>query len=281
MTATSWSRVRSSSLRLLLLLLPSLAAAEVNLGDAAKVVSEAAAKLDLKNAKFGETLTIETVAPNGDGKQLRENLAKLKLKILYDATNLVVVEASNGARARIAFEQGGGSITLTARPANPTLPGKCVAIPDVKHPVYVNAMAINQEGETTDGRTFWDFKTERLHDVDGDGIPDTFVPVAKTKHACPEEVSYRVFVVRGTCGHDLGVIGPGNFAFDAGTTALENGFRPFVLEAQTSRHGKQGVPDMTTTTRRFAVKRGKYALADTKARTGVCHHCATWSCTAP
>jgi hypothetical protein len=269
-------------LKALFLLLPSIAAAEVNLGDAAKVVSEAAAKLDLKNAKFGETLTVETIAPGGDAKQLRDNLAKLKLKTLYDAPNAVVVEAANGARARIAFDQGGGSITLTARPANPALPGKCVAIPDAKHPVNVNSTAITQDGEAVDHQSFWDFKTDRLHDVDGDGIPDAFVPVAKTRNACPEEVSFRVFIVRGACGHDLGVIGPGTFGFDAATTAIDtSGFRPFTLEAQTSKLGKQGIPDMTTTTRRFAVKRGKYVLAETKSRTGQCHHCATWRCTAP
>ena len=276
---------------LLLVLVPSFAAAEVKLDDAGKAIADAIAKVEIKHAKFGETLTVDSIAPLDpakpvDTKPLRAALAKLKLKIIHDRTygnaTVIAVEAANGARAQITVDQGGGTITLTARPANPTLPGKCVAVPDVKHPVYVNSSAINDSGEQGHGRTFWDYKTERIHDVDGDGLADSFVPVAKTKTACPEEVSFQVFVMRGACGHDLGVIGPGSFAFDAGTTAIDvSGFRPFTMQAEKSKPGKRGIPEMTTTIRRFAVKRGKYAQADIKTTTGVCHHCATWHCTAP
>ena len=277
--------------RLLVLLVPTLAAAEVKFDDAAKVVADAAAKVDLKNATFGETLTIDTIAPLDpsktiDTQPLRDNLAKLKLKVIDDRMNgntfVLIVEAANGARARIAFDHGGGGIMLTARPANPTLPGKCVAIPDEKHPVYVDSMGTNDSGESFDNRSLFDYKTDRIHDVDGDGIPDAFVPIAKTKNACPEEISFRVFVVRGACGHDLGVLGPGAFQFDAGTTAIDaSGFRPFTMVAQASKRGKSGLPEMTTTTRRFAFKRGKYAQLDAKKRGGVCHHCAVWHCHAP
>jgi hypothetical protein len=91
-----------------------------------------------------------------------------------------------------------------------------------------------------------------------------------------------VFVARGNCGHDLGVIGPGTFQWDAATAAIDaSGFRPFTMEAQTGRLGKRGIPEMTTTTRRFAVKRGKYAQVEIKSSTGVCHHCATWHCNSP
>ena len=108
---------------LLLLLVPSLAAAEVKIEDAAKTVVDAAAKLDLKNAKFGETLTIDTIAPLDTSKTidagpLRDSIAKLKLKLvddrMYGNTFVLIVEAANGARARIAFDHGGGAITLTA-----------------------------------------------------------------------------------------------------------------------------------------------------------------------
>ena len=266
----------------LLVLVPSLAAAEVKLDDAAQAITDAIAKVDLKNSRFGETLSIETIASldpakTDDTKPLRANLAKQRLKILddrmYGNATVLTVEAAGGARARITVDQGGGAILLTARPANPALPGKCVAIPDVKHPVNVTSNHV---------KTLWDLKTERLHDVDGDGIADAFVPVAKTRNACPEEVSFRVFVVRGACGHDLGVIGPGSFQFDAGTTAIDaSGFRAFTMETQKSKAGKKGNPEMATTVRRFAVKAGKYKQLDVKTTTGACHHCATWSCTAP
>jgi hypothetical protein len=276
---------------LLALLVPSIAAAEVKLDDAGRAITDAIAKVDFRNARFGETLTIDTIgavdpAKPVDTKVLRANLAKQKLKVIDDRTygnaTVITVEGANGSRARITVDQGGGAITLTARPANPTLPGKCVPIPDVKHPVYVNSSAIDQSGEQGHGQTFWDYKTERIHDVDGDGLADAFVPVAKTKNACPEDVSLRVFVVRGACGHDLGVIGPGSFQFDAGTAAIDaSGFRPFTMETQKSKHGKKRIPEMTTTLRRFGVKAGKYKQLDSKSTTGVCHHCATWSCSAP
>lgn len=274
---------------LALLLVPSFAAAEVKLEDAGKAIADAIAKVDLKHARFGETLTIETIQalPSStiDTGPLRVALAKLKLKIIddrtYGATTRITVEATNGARAQIDIEQGGGTITLTARPASPTLPGKCVAIPDVKYTVFVNSVGIDQQGKVGHGQNQWELATARIHDADGDGILDAFVPVAK-KHACPEAVAYRVFAVRGACGHDLGVVGPGNFAFDAGTTAIDaSGFRPFTMTAEKTQTGKSGIPEMKTTVRRFAVKRGKYAQTDIKTSTGVCHHCAIWSCNSP
>ena len=49
---------------LLALLVPTLAFAdEVKLGDAAKAFVDAIAKVDLENEKFGETLSIATIAP--------------------------------------------------------------------------------------------------------------------------------------------------------------------------------------------------------------------------
>ena len=276
-------------MRALLLLVPSLAAAEVKLDDAGKAISDAIAKVDLKHAKFGETLTVDTIAPlpsaTIDTTALRRSFAGLRLKVIddrtYGAMTRITVEATNGSRAQIDIEQGGGTITLTARPASPTLPGKCVAIPDVKYTVFVNSTGIDQQGKVGHGQNQWELATARIHDADGDGILDAFVPVAK-KHTCPEAVTYRVFAVRGGCGHDLGVIGPGNFAFDAGTTAIDaSGFRPFTMTAEKTQSGKDGTPEMKTTVRRFAVKRGKYAQASSKTSTGVCHHCALWSCNSP
>jgi hypothetical protein len=262
----------------------------VKLADAGGAIATAIAATDWKQTKTGETLSIATIAALDpaqplDAKPLRDDLAKRKLKILDDRVEgnrvTIVVEDASGARARITVDQGGGAILLTARPANPKLPGKCVAIPQATHPVVVRATAIDQRGELRNGETFWDFKTERIHDVDGDGIADWFVPVAKDKHACPEEVSYRVFVARGSCGHDLGVIGPGTFQWDAATVALDaSGFRPFAIESHTSKLGKHLVPETTQTTRRFEVKAGKYKQVDIKTQTGKCHHCATWHCTA-
>lgn len=262
----------------------------VKLGDAGKAIADAIANVDFKYARLGETLAIGDLEPGDpakpvDTKPLRDGLAKHKLKIVDDQQHghatVLTVEGARGARARITLDQGGGRITLTARPRTSKPPGRCVAIPDVQHPVIVRSTGIDQRGEQRTGETFWDFKTARLHDVDGDAIGDAFVPIAKSQHACPEDVAYRVFVVRGSCGHDVGVIGPGSFQYDAGTAALDaSGFRPFVMESQRTRFGKQRIPEMVTTTRSFAFKHGRYREVDRKRTTGICHHCATWSCTA-
>lgn len=195
----------------------------MKLDDAAGEVARAIAATDFKHARTGETLSVATIAPLDparpvDTRPLRDDIAKRKLKVLDDHVQgngiVIVVEDSTGARARIAVDQGGGSILLTARPANPKLPGKCVPIPVENHPVVVRSIAIDQRGEIGRGETF------------------------------------------------------------------SSGFRPFVVEAHATRIGKRGIPESTRTTRRFEVKRGKYKRVEIKSSTGVCHHCATWSCTA-
>ncbi|HLL22676.1 MAG TPA: hypothetical protein VK427_11115 [Kofleriaceae bacterium] len=271
-----------------LLLGPSLAVAEVKLDAVAQRISSAMAALDLRHATAGETLTLDTIAPLDPAKPvdtapLRAALAKQKLKVVADDPHgnevVLTVEGANGARAMIAVGQGGGSITMTARPVTAKLPGRCVVPPTVRHPVTVSATGVDRRGERSRSEIVWNLETTPLMDVDGDAIADVFVPVAKSPDACPEAVEYRVFAMRGACGHDVGVVGPGSFAADAGTTARDrSGFRPLVLRAATTRMGKQRLPEMTTTTRTFAVKHATYVEVDRKASTGVCHHCATWTC---
>ena len=92
-----------------------------------------------------------------------------------------------------------------------------------------------------------------------------------------------MYAVRGTCGHDLGVVGPGAIDHTAviASPLDASGFRPLVLTAESSGSGKRPIPEHTTTTRRFEVRRGAYMLVDTKQRSGTCHHCATWYCRSP
>lgn len=257
---------------------------------AAATLADALAKVDRSAAKLGETTIIATIAPGDPAKPvdpgpLRAAINTRKLKILDEhpaGTGLViVVEAATGARGRIAVDAGGGTLTLTARPSTAKPPGKCVAIPLMNHAVHVRSRGIDQRGESREGETFWDLKTARIHDVDGDGLVDAFVPIAK-RHACPEEVTYRVYAVRGSCGHDLGTLGPGSFEWDASTVALDaSGYRPFTLAAQKTAYGKRRIPEMTTTTRQFAVRKGRYTQISIKRTKGTCHHCALWTCSSP
>ncbi|HWO26789.1 MAG TPA: hypothetical protein VNO30_49005 [Kofleriaceae bacterium] len=270
---------------------PRLAAADapwIAPSAAAGAIIDAAGKPDPKALVGAGVLVarLEKGDPAKDGAAIRGALVKAGFTLLDDRSEpglfVATLEAKSGARVRVALDAYQGSITLVARPAKTTPPGACVAIPSVDHPVYVNSSVITHDGELADGQTFWGFKTRRLADVDGDGIDDAFVPVAK-KHACPEAVAWRVYAVRGSCGHDLGVVGPGSIDHAAviATPLGASGVRPLVLVAETTAHGRRGVPEHTTTTRRFEVRRGAYALVDTKQLTGACHHCGTWTCHSP
>jgi hypothetical protein len=255
---------------------------------AVAAITDAIAKADpAAPAGAGRVIArIEKGDPAGDGAAIRDGLVRAGFTVLDDRSEpglfVVTLEARTGARVRVDVNAHLGTITLVARPSRAKPPGACVAIPSAEHQVYVNSSAIDQEGEIRHGQTFWHFKTRRLTDVDGDGLDDAFVPIAK-RNACPAEVSFRVYAVRGTCGHDLGVVGPG--AIDHAAVIASppdgSGFRPLVLTAERTRFGRRSIPEHTTTTRRFEVRRGAYVLIDTKQRSGTCHHCATWSCRSP
>src|SRR6185369_3692747 len=106
---------------------------------------------------------------------------------------------------------------------------------------------------------------------------------APNKNACPEEISWRVYVRRGNCGHDVGVVGN---EFLAGLHAAEvpldaSGFRPMTFSSEKSGSGQRGIPVMTTTKRDFAFAMTGYVKANESKSSGLCHHCATWSCNAP
>jgi hypothetical protein len=255
---------------------------------APRAIADAIASADPKAPAGAGRLVarLEKGDPAKDGAAIRDALVKGGFTVLDDRSEpglfVVTLEAKAGQRVRVALDAYSGSITLVARPAKTTPPGACVAIPSVDHPVYVNSSGVDQEGELRHGQTFWGFATRRLTDVDGDGRDDAFVPVAK-KHACPEQVAWRIYAVRGGCGHDLGVVGPGSLDHAAAITVPldASGFRPLVVVAESTAHGKRGIPEHTTITRRFEVRRGAYVQVDTKQRTGVCHHCATWHCNSP
>jgi hypothetical protein len=279
-------------LLLLLLLSPRPAAADppwVKPANAVSAITAALAKPDPKApAGAGRVVAlVEKGDPAKDGAAIRADLVKAGFTILDDRSEpdsfAVTFEAKTGERVRVALGPYQGQISVVAKPAATKLPGPCVPIPNVDAPVYVTSSAINQDGDFVQGTNFWGFKTVRLVDVDGDGLDDAFVPVAK-KNACPEEVSWRVYAVRGTCGHDLGVVGPGSLdhAASIATPLDASGFRPLVLVAESSKHGKKSpVPEHTTTTRSFAVRRGAYAQTNITQRSGICHHCATWTCNSP
>lgn len=277
-------------LALLVLLAPLAAYADVPFvapADAVATAVKATETIDSKAAP-GQTIVAAWISdpkPAVNAQAVRDALAKTTLKQIDDSSRadelVVTLEAPSGARVTIALGPYQGSILVTPKPAATKPPGKCVTVPDVRHEVYVQSHAIDQEGEYREGTTHWDLRTARLLDVDGDGLLDAFVPIAARKNTCPEDVSYRVYVMRGACGHELGVVGPGSFSFNASAVPLDaSGFRPMTYESETTANGKGPIPEMATTTRTFKVTKGRYTKTAQTSRSGICHHCARWSCNA-
>ncbi len=160
------------------------------------------------------------------------------------------------------------------------LPGRCVRPPTVRHEVVVSSSSMGWDGHSH-GASTRVIKTARMLDVDRDGVDDVFVPIPPRKGACPDALSYRVYVMRGRCGHVLGVVGPGKLARDAATVPVDaSGFRPITLETVTSKYGDRELEE-TTTSRAFAVRSGKYVEVSKQARGGECPHCSIRTCTSP
>jgi hypothetical protein len=243
----------------------------------------AAAKIDATAPRgVGQTIGTIDTATAADAKVVRDALVAKGFAIVdsfeADGTAVMTVDAK-GVRATVSIGKDSGQIVVVANPSSVKPPGACVAVPNVKHPMRVISGAINQDGEYHDGETFWGFKTVRLADVDGDGILDAFVPIAKP-YDCPEDVQWRVYAMRGSCGHDLGVVGKGAIQPTAMGPVAASGFRPIVVTSD-RRAAASPDPEMahTATTFTFSTKTGRYEQTDVKSSSGLCHHCARWHCT--
>lgn len=202
---------------------------------------------------------------SGDAQQrtreLKAALAKRSLKLVdehvEDGVTWIVVEGKRGARARIELGPTSSEIWIAPMPVTGPIGSSCVAVPDVTHAVRDSAV-----------RSIVRIPTRRLADVDGDAILDAFVPVAKTPHDCPEKLSYRVFAIRGTCGHELGVVGSGRLDGDLNLVAVDaSNFKPIVMASDRATSKTEGVLLESV----FAMKAGGYALQSQRSTAFRCH----------
>jgi hypothetical protein len=255
----------------------------------ATTCADALAAADASKAAPGAATRIAYVNQTADIAAARKTFdaesKKRGLTIIDDVDPggfAVTVEDAAGRRAIVKLGENNGEIVIVPHPTTSTPPGACVAIPAPVWDATVHAGGVNQEGEYNSRDITWRLTTTRMLDVDGDAILDAFVPNHGARQ-CPEEGTWDVYVVRGTCGHALGTIGPGWFGLDAALVPLDrSGYRPLTTESEHAKHGAHSpIPEMTTTTTVHRVKRKKYTLVSAKRRTGVCHHCAVWYCTTP
>lgn len=267
-------------------------------GQAITTMATALAKPDPKAAAGAATQIawIDKIADSkATAKRWRVAIAAAKLTIIWeeidDGSVAFVVENAAKTRAQIAANiwSTNGSIWVVAKPIlGATMPGKCVAVPMVTHKVSVRSQGVDQRGEYNSRNYDQVMETSSIIDLDGDAIPDRFVPAPASKDDCREETPYRAYIMRGTCGHEVGVVGPGWWQPDVLSIPPDaSGLRPLTFASEHGRFASKNAapfkdpPVLVRITRTFAATKGRYAKTSENTTSGVCHHCAVWSCSAP
>jgi hypothetical protein len=184
---------------------------------------------------------------------------------------------------------GGGGWPSTAifgralrAPSSLTSP--CVPVPKVSFAILEEQTGIDWQGHRFSGLARWAFETSHDYDVDADGELDAFVPERPSPkgRGCPGDVSRAVYVMRGACGHRVGVVGPGLPRSDAVDAAPDaSGFRILTFYEATPTVAKVHVVEFDTREIRFAFERGAYRRLDPRSERvehGSCEHCATGTC---
>ncbi|MBK8997152.1 MAG: hypothetical protein IPM35_15580 [Myxococcales bacterium] len=202
------------------------------------------------------------------------------------------VVTEHATEQTLAFERGGKKSWLRlfhgysraayasfhrAGAAQKKLAGACVPIPEKELEYTVDASGIDQQGESFGGSRRWLIRTAHLADVDDDGEPDAFVPVTGGK--CPWDVRYAVYALRGTCGHKLGEVGPGQLGERTHEEPVgPSGFRALLLDSDSASYGARGVPESVRRTVEFRFDGGTYRKVKDETQRGKCHHCAVTRC---
>jgi hypothetical protein len=251
------------------------------------VITDAVADPPAELAR-GATVEIGTLLP---GSAWRESAAALDDELEALGATVVArgstatdehrtIELAGGARATLVIRPGGGSVSLTPRPIEPRLRGKCVAIPAVNHTVRRHSNEIrhphgrHHQGRRRMGDMHHAVGTTRFHDLDGDAVLDAMVPSLGAT-SCPDEATWDVYIVRGTCGHHVGTVGPGQVT---PRPTRHHGLADLVTTHRVSKTVK-GQPEIQTATTTYAMKRGRYRKVKTvRSEPGRCRHCAVSTC---
>lgn len=118
--------------------------------------------------------------------------------------------------------------------------------------------------------------TDRAIDLDADGQADAFVPEPAAGD-CNHDMHRAVYVVRGACGHRVGVV--------IGSVEQPAAARPGTLAelSTTIESGHQEDPRVTaqlrTVRRTYRYDETAYREVDKRTTDAVCHHCPSVRCT--
>ena len=206
-----------------------------------------------------------------------------------DSADLIL---PSGARAfvLVSGDAGKGVSAVLGRASNttpPAVPGRCVAVPKVVLRIRMRSNAMTWKGDHVKSEWIHELGTTFDEDVDADGSLDAWVPVAPSRGSrdCAEDARWKVYAMRGACGHLLGTVGPGTRPIENRESApLASGFRPLDFTFQKELLGGRRLDQQSfeVHTLRFEVVRGLYQrVSETVAAVtvGECQHCAHESCT--
>ncbi len=164
-----------------------------------------------------------------------------------------------------------------ARKSRPRAPGACVPVPKPDQTFNVHSSGISQDGELLESSQSWQV-ARHTADVDADGELDLLVPILKGNATpCPWNLEYDVYVMRGTCGHRLGRVGPGAPTLE-GDVPDASGFFRLKTESNEITYGKRPIPESYDRVIDWAFRGKSYAKLAERKSGGQCHHCAVSSC---
>ncbi|MBL9100474.1 MAG: hypothetical protein JNL82_05940 [Myxococcales bacterium] len=159
------------------------------------------------------------------------------------------------------------------------LRGRCVEVALRERRFAVDRGAIGHGGEYRRGIYEQVASSQIGNDFDGDGELDAIVPT-NGRAACPEDVTWTVYLARGACMHAVGTVGPGELAtWDL--VSDRPGPRPIVMEHDRTELGDGGViSTKVRTTYTFDAASSRYVRQKREESRGVCHHCPWGACKA-
>jgi len=161
------------------------------------------------------------------------------------------------------------------------LEGPCRIPEEREYVVEVVSREANPPPEREDPtRQQFALRTLRSYDLDGDGAMDALVP-SLAPGACPHEVDYAVYVMRGECGHHVGrITGQPSLTEErhGGFFDLRATRRWAAITDPLSAPGPENVATLHEVTVPWSVRDGRYVPGQPDVSAGICHHCAMSEC---
>lgn len=160
-------------------------------------------------------------------------------------------------------------------------PGACGAIPDTSWVLRRTTTQSSPPDPEFPGVSHSEvgYGPARVLDLDGDGVRDAFVPEPQ-RGDCVDDMHIALYVVRGTCGHRVGVV-VGRPETSAPATRRGGALLELVTTERETVQRDPRVPAVQRThTRTYRFDGRAYRETRHTQRDAICHHCAQVWCEA-